>query len=399
MKIVYLTVAMPYGKGEEFFVEEVKEIVNQGVEVIIIPRSPKGKIINKDADSLLKYTIRKKLIHFIFFYYTVTGAFRNPSVFFKILLICSKSQDLKVFLKNFAIIPKSYWIAQIVKKQKIDHIYSSWALSTATIAMFCSLISGKNWSFAAHSSDILENNLLKEKIKNASFVRFISENWIEKAFSVIGERIDNKIITIHLGVKIPEEITSRTNTSNNEPPIILWPANFSTVKSHLIFLEGFKSLSQSNFPYKLLLAGDGPLRKEIEEKINQLGIADNVILMGYVPHPDLIDLYKSHKVDIAVLPSAYEGIPVSLMEAMSYSIPVISTDVGGVNELVGGGNGVLIPANDVERFSYELKKLISEKNYRTELGKIGRKKIEQDFNINKNVQSFISYMQNYVHAS
>lgn len=390
---------MPYGKGEQFFVEEVKEIINQGVEVIIIPRSPRGKIINKDADSLLKYTIRKKLIHFIFFYYTVTGAFRNPLIFFKILLICLRSQNLKVFFKNFAIIPKSYWIAQIVKKQKIDHIYSSWALSTATIAMFCSLISGKYWSFAAHSSDILENNLLKEKIKNASFVRFISENWIEKAFSVIGERIDNKIVKIHLGVKIPEEITFRINTSNNEPPSILWPANFSPVKNHLIFLEGFKSLSQSNFPYKLLLAGDGPLRKEIEEKIKQLGIEDNVILLGYVPHPDLINLYKLQKVDIAVLPSAYEGIPVSLMEAMSYNIPVISTDVGGVNELIGGGNGVLIPANDVERFSYELKKLISEKNYRTELGKIGRKKIEQDFNINKNVQSFISNMQNYVHTS
>ena len=87
------------------------------------------------------------------------------------------------------------------------------------------------------------------------------------------------------------------------------------------------------------------------------------------------------------------------MEAMSYNIPVISTDVGGVNELIGGGHGVLIPANDVERFSYELKKLISEKNYRTELGKIGRSKIEQDFNINKNVQNFISEMQNYVHTS
>ena len=306
MKIAYITVAMPYGKGEQFFVEEVIELINQGVEVIIIPRSPKGKIINKNANSLLKYTIRKKLFHFIFFYCTIIGAFRNPSVFFKILLICLKSQNLKVFIKNFAIIPKSYWIAQIVKKQKIDHIYSSWALSTATIGMFCSLISGKNWSFAAHSSDILENNLLKEKIKNASFVRFISENWIEKAFSVIGERIDNKIITIHLGVKIPNEITSRMNTSNNEPLNILWPANFFPVKSHLIFLEGFKSLSQSNLPYKLLLAGDGPLRKEIEIKINQLGIEDNVILLGYLPHPDLLNLYKFQKVDIAVLPSMKE---------------------------------------------------------------------------------------------
>ncbi len=399
MKIVYITVAMPYGKGEQFFIEEVIEIINQGVEVIIIPRSPQGKIINKDADCLLKYTIRKKLIHFIFFYCTVIGAFRNPTIFFKILLICLKSQNLKVFIKNLAIVPKSYWIAQIVKKQKVDHIYSSWALSTATISMFSSLISGKKWSFAAHSSDILENNLLKEKIKNASFVRFISENWIEKAFSVIGERIDNKIIKIHLGVKIPEEITFRINTSNNEPLNIIWPANFLPVKGHLIFLEGFKSLSESNFPYKLLLAGDGPLRKEIENKISQLGIEENVSLLGYVPHSNLIELYKFQKVDIAVLPSTYEGIPVSLMEAMSYNIPVISTDVGGVNELIGGGHGVLIPANDVERFSYELKKLISEKNYRTELGKIGRKKIEQDFNINKNVQSLISSMQNFVHTS
>lgn len=390
---------MPYGKGEQFFIQELVEIINQGVEVTIIPRSPTGKIINKDADILLKYTIKKKLVHSVYFYRTIVEIFRNPSIFLKILLICFKSQNLRVFIKNLAVIPKSYWIAHIVKKQNIDHIYSSWALSTATIGMFCSLISGKNWSFAAHSSDILENNLLKEKIKSASFVRFVSENWIEKAFSVIGERIDNKIKKIHLGVKIPDEIIPRIIKKNNEPTNILWPANFLPVKGHLIFLEGFKSLSESNFPYKLLLAGDGPLRKEIERKINQLGIEENISFLGYVPHQNLIDLYKFQKVDIAVLPSVYEGIPVSLMEAMSYNVPVISTDVGGVNELIGGGHGVLIPANDVDIFSYELKKLISDENYRIELGKNGRKKIEQDFNISKNVQLLIAYMQNYVQIS
>jgi glycosyltransferase involved in cell wall biosynthesis len=399
MKIAYITVAMPYGKGEQFFIEEVKEIIEQGVEVIIIPRSPYGKVINKDADSLLPYTIKKKIFHFSFIKCTLIGAFRNPSAFFKILLICFKSQNFIVFIKNLTIIPKSYWIARVVKKQRIDHIYSSWALSTATMAMFCSLISGKSWSFAAHSSDILENNLLKEKIKDSSFVRFISENWIEKAFSVIGERIDNKVIKIHLGVKIPKEAALSNSSNYNEPVNIIWPANFLPVKNHLTFLDGFKSLSENNFHYQLLLAGDGPLRKEIEKKICQLGIEDNVRLLGYVHHPDLINFYKFQKVDIAVLPSAYEGIPVSLMEAMSYNVPVISTDVGGVNELIGGGHGVLIPANDVERFSSELKKLISEKNYRIELGKTGRIKIEQDFNVKINVQRFISHIQNYIHIS
>ncbi len=89
-----------------------------------------------------------------------------------------------------------------------------------------------------------------------------------------------------------------------------------------------------------------------------MNLGDIIIFYGAKPHERLLELYRNREIDCVVLPSIvtekgeYEGIPVSLIEAMSYKIPVVSTNTGGIPELLEGGAGIIVE----QKNPYELKK-------------------------------------------
>ena len=98
-------------------------------------------------------------------------------------------------------------------------------------------------------------------------------------------------------------------------------------------------------PMKWTHFGDGPLFKQLQTKVRSLPGHVQVHLPGRVPNAELMHWYQNHHVDVFLHLSSSEGIPVSIMEAMSFGIPVIATDVGGVSEIVNRNTGILLPAD------------------------------------------------------
>lgn len=91
--------------------------------------------------------------------------------------------------------------------------------------------------------------------------------------------------------------------------------------------------------------GDGPLLGEVKSKCNGLPSFMKVIFMGQQPHENVMDYYVRNRVDLLVQVSTSEGVPVSIMEAMSFGTPVVATNVGGVSEIVNNTNGTLLDRN------------------------------------------------------
>ena len=92
--------------------------------------------------------------------------------------------------------------------------------------------------------------------------------------------------------------------------------------------------------------GDGILRQELEELANTwLSGKINFSFMGHYPNKELLEFYNTNRVDLFINASSTEGIPVSIMEAQSYGIPVSQTDTGAVREIVVAGTGSLIPVD------------------------------------------------------
>jgi glycosyltransferase involved in cell wall biosynthesis len=89
---------------------------------------------------------------------------------------------------------------------------------------------------------------------------------------------------------------------------------------------------------------------------------------------------------VAALPSDWEGVPVSLIEALAHGVPAVASDVGGVAELIGGGCGVLVPAGDPAGLADGIRRLLHSPQLREEVSRAGRARVEQEFAVERVVE-------------
>ena len=113
----------------------------------------------------------------------------------------------------------------------------------------------------------------------------------------------------------------------------------------------------------MFILGDGPKKNELKDYIERMGMQSVIRLTGNVDH---VETYFAGS-DVFVLCSIYEGVPLVILEAMASGLPILSTDVGGVKDVVGDC-GILVPAGDKEEFKKALLKLIDDEALRKGLG-------------------------------
>ncbi|VAX34676.1 hypothetical protein MNBD_NITROSPIRAE03-24, partial [hydrothermal vent metagenome] len=289
-------------------------------------------------------------------------------------------------LKNLIVFPKAVSLSEDIKKASISHIHAHWASTPSTMAYIISRITGIPWSFTAHRGDIAENNIINKKCVSASFVRAIDEEGRKDLTEIVGDStLHGKILTLHMGVEVAGNI--KKPEVSQKAFTILCPANFVPKKGHRYLFESCRILSDKGISFECLISGDGPLEDELKEMVEGLPVGCNIRFLGRLPHEQLLGLYAEGRVDVVVLPSIVigddvrEGIPVALMEAMSYGIPVISTRTGGIPELLGDGSGIMVEEKDAESLAVVIEKLINDPDYYALTGMRGRKKVERDFNI------------------
>lgn len=401
MRLIYITVRTPLGCGEEFIIPEMKEVITQGHELLIVPRSPMSRYVShSDAADLQNFCVYQRGLSSAVFRACIQElTSRNGGHCLRLLFhIFCQSRTLFVLLKNLFVFPKAIWIAHLARTWRADHIHAHWALSTATMAMIASEISCIPWSFTAHRGDIVENNMLNVKLNKASFVRFISQGGLFLAQSIIKGKLPPTCHVIHIGVRLP--VNPSPNKRNfSESFTIICPANLLPVKGHTYLLQAIADLKVRSVPCRLLLAGSGPLSSSLRRQVNALDIQDRVEFVGQLSHDALLQLYLQNMVDLLVLPSVdlgdgiHEGIPVSLMETMAHGVPVIATATGSIPELISGYAGILVPQKNSAALADSIERLIGDADLRDRLAIEGRKRIEAAFNVENTVAELCKLMK------
>jgi glycosyltransferase involved in cell wall biosynthesis len=275
-------------------------------------------------------------------------------------------------------------LARYVRLHHIDHIHAYWASTPATVALVASVLTGVPFSFTAHRWDITENNLLRLKCRRATFVRAISASGktdIEATTGLVGL---GHLKIIHLGVHLPA--TARPSERLNDPPVVCVPASLVKKKGHAYMLSAVSNMVRKGLRLRVLLAGDGPLRLELERQSARLGLGSTVSFLGNVPHEDLIQMFQDGRVDLVVLPSVLvdgetEGIPVGLMEAMAAGVPVVSTSIGGTPELLREGAGVEVSPQDASALAEAVSRLLADQALRRSVAAAGRVRVASEFDI------------------
>jgi glycosyltransferase involved in cell wall biosynthesis len=165
------------------------------------------------------------------------------------------------------------------------------------------------------------------------------------------------------------------------------PGRLVEVKGHRFLLEAWRILQRLGQDGELWVVGQGELRAQLEALAQNLGLGGSVRFLGGMPQRELLKIYEEAPVSAVVLSSLdlgngfHEGIPVALIEAMSYGIPVVATSTGGTPELVAPGTGLLVPPGNPGDLAEAIHSLLRDSNLNTHLGDAGRQRVIDGFDI------------------
>lgn len=195
----------------------------------------------------------------------------------------------------------------------------------------------------------------------------------------------HKVMTIHNGIDI-DAFSSLSPSRSAGPAISIGiVARLVPDKDHLTLLRSCQILSKDLSNFTLLLVGGGPLRGSLQAAAVELGIDRNVRFMGF--RHDVATLLRSF--DIFALSSVTEGLSLTLLEAMASGLPVVATEVGGNSEVVvQGQTGFIVPAQSPAAFAEKLLLLSRDSKLRLQMGRAGRKRVEERFDIRSTVRKY-----------
>jgi glycosyltransferase involved in cell wall biosynthesis len=187
--------------------------------------------------------------------------------------------------------------------------------------------------------------------------------------------IDNGIdITRFRDTIFPEAVKEEFGLKK-EVTIIGTIGNLGPEKGHVYLLQAARGIVNNFKSAKFFFIGDGPLRGYLEDEATQLGIGDNVIFTGFrTDIPDLLSI-----MDIFVLPSVKEGLPMVLLEAMAAKKAVVATRVGAIPKVIDNGNGILVEPRDAAGLQEAIVSLLMDEEKRRKYASAGYETVRMQF--------------------
>lgn len=329
---------------------------------------------------------------------------RQPLRFINLFLytVFHNYHKLKSFLFDKKTFDIAVYLAWLAKEKKLNHIHSPWADRNSFIALIASKLLGISYSLQARAHDIHRKDYLfglKEKFENAAFAITNTKYNFEYIKSEITPSINGRLNLVYNGINLEEFIPKQGNRES-ELIRLLCVARLIEQKGIDLLLRTCKELKDKGYNFICNIIGGTEdiymhYYLEIKKLHSQLNLEDKVFFLGSLPFREALNYYSN--TDIFVLPCviAEDGsrdiTPNALIEAMAMKLPVISTNITGIPEIVDNEiNGILIPPNDGNALTESIERLINHPELRKQLGEKAREKVEERFDINKNVSSYVS---------
>lgn len=383
-KIAYLSNPYP-AISHTFIFREIESLRQEGIEVFPVSVSPTPdleKMTGPEQDEAKRTLVLKSTSPITILPMALRLFLSSPTGFVKMskkaMSFCFKGP--KNPIKATGYLAEAIILLNHLNKHQIFHIHEHFANPSALVAMLCKEYGGITYSISVHGPDVfyqVDSSLLAEKVDGASFVRCISHYCRSQIMRITEFHKWQDAHIVRCGVN-PEIFLPRTRPENTIPHL-LCVGRLCPAKGQHILLEACSRLQKQHIPFQMTFVGDGPDRKGLEELRVKLKLQDEVCFTGALGQDAVQEAYS--KADIFVLPSFAEGVPVVLMEAMAMEIPVISTHITGIPELIEHEkDGLLATPGDVEDLVLQLTHLLEDPAFSERLGKCGRKKVVTMYN-------------------
>jgi colanic acid/amylovoran biosynthesis glycosyltransferase len=320
-------------------------------------------------------------------HYAVT----RPAAYARMLwdVVSGTIRSPRHFPRAMALLPKAAYLAREMTRSGVTHVHAHFSNHPALIALAVHRLTGIPYSFTAHGSDLhVDQCFLAEKVREAAFAVAISQYNKDFIVERCGEDLREKILVIHCGVD--PEVFQPAPKALDGPFQFLCVGSLGPVKGHRYLIEACRILRDRGVDFECHIVGDGDLREDIERRIEDAGLSDRVKLHGALRQEGVVRRMRA--AHAMVLPSVIrprgdrEGIPVVLMEAMAAGLPVVSSRISGIPELVlDGETGILVEPRDPGGIADALHALAGDAGLRERLGAAGRKRVVERFDLETNV--------------
>ena len=394
MKVAYLLKTFPK-LSETFILNEVLELERQGLPLHIFSlREPSETKVHPGVEEVragvthLRYTSPyrrvpfERMAHKIQFLEDRRYLFlRRPIRYLRTLRFHAKHGGRK---RHF---DQALALARELLRGAFTHLHSHFANEPTSVAELAHRLTGCPFSFTAHAKDIYLTDAgeLSRKIAAAEFViTCTGYNRSHLARLAAGQA------PIHLcyhGVDL-SRFSGEPQVPSNDAPLILSVGRFCEKKGFPYLMQACHRLKQKGHRFVCRIVGFGSLQHELEELIRTLELQDCVFLAGKMTQDKLIHEYR--RADLFALPCLVtddgdrDGIPNVLVEAMAMGVPVVSTPVSGIGELVEHmQNGLLAAERDSESLAAALEMLLDDPRLRARLGANGRQKVMEGFSLDR----------------
>jgi colanic acid/amylovoran biosynthesis glycosyltransferase len=309
----------------------------------------------------------------------ITAAWRNPVHLAKSLYVYLKAVDF----------------ADRMVRLGVGHVHAHWATYPTTAALAISKLTGLSFSFTAHAWDVdLFRTLLPEKVRLARFIVTCTGESQARLQALLPPESRPKVILNYHGV-MADELASLPREASGDRPVIVGCGALFRRKGFADLVRACGILKRGGQRFYCAIIGDGPQRAELAALIAAEGLSEEVTLVGPLPQAEVFRQYA--RSDIVALPCqpavlrvfdreagllkgleawfegagrvVKDGIPNVLVEAMVMGLPVVSTVLSGIPELVRSErNGVLVPPGDVTRLAGAIGELLGDPALRKRLG-------------------------------
>lgn len=279
------------------------------------------------------------------------------------------------FMKSLSILFK------LVKRKKINIIHAHQPIPIL-LGLIVSRLTRTPFVTTAHNI-YNPNSIVDRMYTKGDLIIAVSEQ-VRKSMINDFKVDDKKIFTVCNGINLKRLTINSDKESSirnkygieKNCTLIGVVAGLRKQKGLNYFIEAAKLISNEFSNVKFIIVGDGELREELVELSSNLNLTDKIIFTGF--REDVPQIIK--ELDIFCLSSLYEGLPISLLEALGNSKPVVVTAVGGIPELItNGSNGLLVPPRDPKKLADSLKRLISDKDLVESLKTNALKSIKENF--------------------
>jgi glycosyltransferase involved in cell wall biosynthesis len=298
----------------------------------------------------------------------------------------------RFLVRALFVVPVGAHFARQMQRLGIRHVHAHWVTHPALAALVIKQLTGIPYSIRPHAKDLyVDQTMLGEKISEAEFVATISDYNRRFLAQRYGESAAAKTVVIRYGVDT--ELFHRGDRLQRGADTefhVVCIASLQEYKGHPYLIAACAELVRRGVPLQCSLVGEGEERRALESMIHSLGLEDRVHLLGRQTSSSVRELLDA--ADVMVLPSivardgTMEGLPNAIIEALAMEVPVVTTAISGIGELVEDGrNGLLVPERDTDALVEAIARLYSAPEERRAMGRAGRESVVEAHDLQRNV--------------